>query len=191
MATPENQESALIVIDVQQGLVDRMGFGTDYVKRVGKAIEAARAASVAVIYVRMAFREGAPEVGPRNRMLHGFAQSGMMALGAPTSQIHSLIAPGPQDIVIDRSRVSAFCGGDLEQVLRTKGIERLVLAGNATRAGVLATFFDAADRDYRLTVLRDCCTDSEAATHDFLMDKVYPLQSSVLSLEQWVRQLSE
>jgi nicotinamidase-related amidase len=182
-------QAALLVIDVQQGVVDSMGFGLDYMNRVSQAIETARTTSIPVIYVRIAYREGAPEISPNNRMLYNFAKSGTMMKTAATSQIHSLIAPKSGDIIITKSRVSAFTGSELDLVLRSLKIDHLILSGNATRMGILATFFEAADKDYSLTVLSDCCADSNQAVHDLLMTEVFPLQANVVSLEQWINQL--
>ena len=191
MSTDQENKSALLVVDVQQGPVDNMGFGIDYVNRVAKAIEIARNASITVIYVRMAYREGSPEANPNNRMLYNFAKTGAMLNTVPTSQIHSLIAPKPDDIVVIKSRVSAFKGSDLDLILRSLKIEHLILSGNATRMGIMATFFEAADNDYQLTVLSDCCTDYDQAVHNFLMKEVFPLQSNVVSLEAWTHQLAQ
>jgi len=181
---------ALLVIDVQQGLVDQMGFGLDYVHRVRQAIETARAASIRVIYARIAFQEGAPEVSPVQRSLYNFAKSGAMTKTSAASQIHSLITPKSEDIVITRPRVSAFKGSELDLVLRTLDIKHLVLSGNATRMGILATLFDAGDNGYQLTVLSDCCIDYDQAVHHFLMKEVFPLQASVISLKEWGNQLT-
>jgi nicotinamidase-related amidase len=180
---------ALLIIDVQQGLVEKSGFGIDYVRRVRQAIDAARAANIVPIYLRMAFRPGAPEVGPSNRMLYGFARSGFVMESAESAKIHTLVTPETTDIVIDRRRANAFHGSELEVILRAHNITDLVLSGNATRMGVLATFFDAADRDYGLTVLSDCCADSDPEVHSALMAKVFPLQATVLTLAAWLTSL--
>lgn len=189
---PKNHpnRTALLVIDVQQGVVDSMGFSLDYLNRISQAIQAARSASIPIIYVRIAYREGAPEMNSNNRMLYNFAKSGMMMKTATTSQIHSRIAPKPEDIVITKSRVSAFTGSELDLVLRSLKIDHLILSGNATRMGVLATFFAAADKDYSLTVLSDCCADSDQAVHELLMTEVFSLQANVVSLNEWNDQLS-
>ena len=148
MSMQTTESTALLIIDVQQGLIEKSGFGLTYVRRVRQAIDAARAAKIVPIYLRMAFRSGAPEVGPSNRMLYGFARSAIVMESADSAKIHDLVTPEPSDIVIDRRRVGAFQGSELELVLRAQNIRHLVLCGNATRMGVLATFFEAADRDY-------------------------------------------
>ena len=45
---------------------------------------------------------------------------------------------------------------------------------------------EAADKDYRITVLSDCCTDGDREVHGVLMNKVFPFQASVSALEEWI-----
>ena len=67
-------------------------------------------------------------------------------------------------------------------ILRAKGIEHLLLAGIATSGVVLSTTRHAADADYRITIVRDCCSDRDEEVHRVLMDKIFPRQASVLPL---------
>jgi nicotinamidase-related amidase len=51
---------------------------------------------------------------------------------------------------------------------------------------VAATSYDAADRGYGITVLRDGCADGDAAVHEFFMDKVFPSRGMhVVSCAEW------
>jgi nicotinamidase-related amidase len=58
--------TALLVMDLQDGVVQRLG-DPGMLERTATAIAAARASGVRVIYVRVAFRPGYPEVSARNR----------------------------------------------------------------------------------------------------------------------------
>ncbi|MEU1950129.1 isochorismatase family protein, partial [Streptomyces sp. NPDC020125] len=84
-----------------------------------------------------------------------------------------------------KKRVSAFAGSDLEMVLRARGITRLVLSGIATSGVVLSTLRQAADLDYRLTVLADGCADPDEEVHRVLTEKVFPRQAEVTTVEEW------
>jgi len=88
-------------------------------------------------------------------------------------------------------RVSAFTGSDLEVVLRAAGIDHLVLTGIATSGVVLSTLRQAADLDYRLTVLADGCLDADPEVHRVLTDKVYPRQADVLRISEWTDSLAK
>lgn len=179
------ERAALLVMDVQQEIVERFG-DRAILKRLGQAIAAARAARMLVIYVKVEFRPGYPEVSPRNAAFSGIAASGGFS---PTSLVHPAIAPGPADVQVIKKRVSAFAGSDLELLLRAGDIGTLVLAGIATSGVVLSTLRAAADLDYRLVVLRDCCADSDDEVHRVLLDKVFPRQAEVLDSQTWAGRL--
>jgi nicotinamidase-related amidase len=59
--------TALLIMDVQQGIVERFASDDSYLARLATAITAARGAGVAVIYVTLAFRPGYPEVSDHNK----------------------------------------------------------------------------------------------------------------------------
>ena len=66
--------------------------------------------------------------------------------------------------------------------MRARGVDHLVLAGIATSGVVLSTQRQAADLDYRLTVLADGCLDHDPEVHQVLLDKVFPRQADVTSI---------
>lgn len=175
---------ALLVMDVQQAVLDRYP-DADYLPRLRTAIDAARATSVPVVYVVVGFRPGYPEVSARNKMFGGLAGAPRTAGSEQAMLIPPEVAPGEQDIVVTKRRVSAFAGSDLDMVLRAGGIEELVLAGVATSGVVLSTVRQAADLDYGLTVLRDGCLDSDPEVHRVLVDKVFPQQAEVVTVADW------
>ncbi|MET9533175.1 isochorismatase family cysteine hydrolase [Streptomyces sp. NPDC006649] len=183
--------SALLVMDVQQGIVERLGNDPEYLPRLGRAIDAARAAGVPVMYVVVGFRRGHPEISPRNKTFSALAGAGAagFAEGDPAARIHPDVAPREGDIVVTKKRVSAFAGSDLDMVLRARGTDSLVLTGIATSGVVLSTLRQAADLDFGLTVLEDCCVDGDPEVHRVLTGKVFPRQADVLSTEKWVAAL--
>ena len=99
------------------------------------------------------------------------------------------MAPAPGDLLVTKRRVLAFTGSDLEVVLRAGGIDSLVLAGIATSGVVLSTVRQAADLDYRLTVLADGCLDADPEVHQVLLQKVFPRQAEVTSVARWAASL--
>ena len=105
-------------------------------------------------------------------------------------EIHPAIAPQPTDIVVMKRRVSAFSGSDLEVVLRAQDITHLVLCGIATSGVVLSTLREAADKDYQLTVLADCCVDNDEEVQRVLLTKVFPRQAEVVQVSTWVAKLN-
>lgn len=177
--------TALLIMDVQQGIVDRFAGDDGYLPRLAAAAGAARTAGIRVIYVTIGFRAGYPEISPRNKTFGSIAGSGRMTDGDPGTRIHPAVAPAPGDVVVTKRRVSGFTGSDLDVVLRAGGTDHLVLAGIATSGVVLSTLRQAADLDYGLTVLADGCLDADAEVHRVLMEKVFPRQADVASAGDW------
>jgi nicotinamidase-related amidase len=180
--------SALLVMDVQNSIVERFP-DAGVLDRAAAAVAAARGAGVPVIYVRVAFRPGHPEVSPRNKSFAALRGGGGLADDDATA-IHPAVAPEPGEVVVTKRRVSAFAGSDLDVVLRAGAVEELVLCGIATSGVVLSTLRAAADLDYGLTVLRDACADADPEVHHVLMEKVFPRQAEVVDVTDWAAALA-
>jgi nicotinamidase-related amidase len=177
---------ALLVMDVQQGIVRRLGDSQTLLERIAAAIDAARASAIPVIYVVVRFRKGYPEISERNRSFSAIRGAGAtMEESNPATAIHPAVAPQDDEIVVTKRRVGAFSGSDLDVVLRALRVDGLVLAGIATSGVVLSTLRAAADLDFRCTVLSDCCADGDQEVHRVLTTKVFPRQAVVLTIDEW------
>jgi len=187
-AMTDRPTSALLVMDMQNGIVER--FGDAVLEPAARAIAAARGAGVTVVYVRVAFRAGHPEVSPRNRTFAALRDAGALGQDDAATAVHPALAPQAGDVVVVKRRVSAFAGSDLDVVLRAGGIDTLALCGIATSGVVLSTLRQAADLDYRLTVLRDACADGDDEVHRVLLDKVFPRQAEVVDVAAWAASLA-
>jgi nicotinamidase-related amidase len=182
------KRGVLLVMDVQQQIIGRFAGDEQYLPTVRRAISAARADGMPVVYVVVGFRSGHPEVSDRNTTFSALAGSGAFTLADPGAQIHPDVAPEVGDVVVTKRRVSAFTGSDLEVVLRAFDADSLVLTGIATSGVVLSTLRQAADLDFKLTVLSDACLDGDPEVHRVLMEKVFPRQARVLTVDEWERE---
>ena len=182
--------TALLVMDVMNGIVRRYADAgaLELVERLQKAVAHARSAGMLVIYVRIAFREGYPEVSPANRMFGPLRTTIPLSEGDRATAVVDELAPQPGDVTVVKRRVSAFTGSDLEVVLRSRHIGTLVLCGITTSGVVLSTLREAADRDYRLVVISDGCLDADPEVHDVLTEKLFPRQADVLTIDEWLGQ---
>jgi nicotinamidase-related amidase len=174
------------VMDVQRGIVERFAGDPEYLLRLRGAIEVAHRVGMPVIYVVVRFRDGHPEVSGRNKSFGAITRGGGFLDTDGATEIHPEIAPLDGDIVVTKRRVSAFAGSDLEVVLRSGEIDTLVLAGIATSGVVLSTVRQAADLDYRLVVLGDGCLDADPEVHRVLIEKVFPRQADVMTVDTWI-----
>jgi nicotinamidase-related amidase len=176
---------ALLLMDLQPGVLDRFAAGADHLDRVVAVQQRAEEAGLLVVLVRVGFAPGHPEVSARNRGFAALKRSGAMVLDTPSAQPHPRLLRGNGEVVVTKKRISAFAGSDLELVLRAHDVTRLALAGVATSGVVLSTVREAADRDYQLSVLEDLCLDGDEEVHRVLMDKVFPRQADVLAAADW------
>ncbi len=179
-------KSALMVMDLQNGILSRVGNDPEFIGRTQQVIATARKAGMQIIYVVVKFRPQYPEVSARNKAFAALT-SGAMNLneGDAATEVHDAFAMQPGDILVTKRRVGAFSGSDLDVVLRSQDIDHLVLTGIATSGVVLSTLRVAADMDYGITVLSDCCMDRDEEVHRVLMEKVFPSQADVMSAKQW------
>ena len=178
--------SALLVMDVQPGIIDRVAEPAAFLGRITDAVRAARSHAVPVIHVVVGFRPGMPEVSAHNQSFSGLKEQPPSFIIDP----RPAITPEGGDVVVTKRRVSAFTGSDLEVVLRAGEIRHLVLCGIATSGVVLSTVREAADKDYRLTVLADLCADPDPEVHALLVGKVFPRQAQVTSAAEWLASLT-
>jgi nicotinamidase-related amidase len=189
MSGTSGSRPVLLLMDFQHGIVESIG-APSVVDAADRAAKAARAAGIPVMFVRVAFRPGFPEVAGSNASFSAVAQAGDAYLqDHPATQVHAALTPEPGEPVIVKRRVSAFTGSDLEVLLRGAGADTLVLAGIATSGVVLSTLRQAADLDYRLVVLEDACADRDEEVHRVLTGKVFPRQAVVTTTDEWIASL--
>ncbi len=182
----ENNKTALLVMDMQMGILARLPEqGAEILRHVAGAISIAREKDIPVIFVRVGFRKGLPEISAQNKMFSAVKNQLISADLDTFMQIHSGLGMVEDDLIVNKKRVSAFSGSDLEMILRAQNISNLVLTGIATSGVVLSTLREAFDKDYQLTVLSDGCADADEEMHQFLIQKLFPKQGDVMTIDDW------
>lgn len=181
--------TALIVVDMQHDFASPGGMfhlaGIDIsgieaiVPATAKVIACARAAGVAVVYLKMGFdpdlaNAGAPDGPtwlkhvPLRAGEHVVAPDGtasrILVRDTWNTEIIDELAPQPGDVVLYKHRYSGFVGTGLDELLRARGIERLIVVGATTSVCVESTVRDAMFLDYHCLVLEDCTAEPIAAT---------------------------
>jgi nicotinamidase-related amidase len=186
----QHTKTALLVMDVQNGIVSRLAQDGEILLPFQKAVSAARQYTIPVIFVRVAFREGYPEISSRNKSFSAISRFDGMTVTDTATQIHESIKPQTNEQVVTKLRVSAFSGSDLEVILRSREIDTLILSGISTSGVVLSTLREAADKDFSLTVLSDACLDPDPEVNRILQEKVFPRQADVLTVDAWIDSLN-
>jgi nicotinamidase-related amidase len=179
-------KTALIIGDIQRGITGAYPFARTVVPPLTGLLPRARAAGVLIVFVHIAFRTNRADLPPDNALFSAFFDAGDGFHEGAAGTVIDLPVER-EDVVVLKRRASAFAGTDLDLVLRAQAVDAIAIAGVATSAMVAATFYDAADRGYRVTVLRDGCADGDPAVHDFFMDRVFPSRGAeVVSCAAWL-----
>ncbi|MDQ0794188.1 isochorismatase family protein [Streptomyces sp. B1I3] len=165
-ATTLDPRSALVVVDLQKGIVGlpTVHPASDVVARSATLAEAFRAKGLPVFLVRVT--GGAPG---RNE---GPAPSGRPA--ADWADIVPELGPHEDDIVITKQQWGAFYGTELDLQLRRRGITQVVLSGIATSIGVESTARAAHEHGYHVTVATDAVTDMDGDAHRNSVERIFP-----------------
>ena len=155
-------------------------------ERAKEVLDAARDAGVFVAYIVVNFRTGFPEISDLNKTFSARKTSGQSPVPDPLALIHPSVTPRQDEPVIVKHRVNAFFGTDLDVILRSQGVDTLILMGHATSGVILSTVRYAADADYKLIVIEDGCADRDPEIHTMLMEKIFPRQATVKSSKETV-----
>ncbi len=99
----------------------------------------------------------------------------------------------PGDMVLEKRRLSAFFKTDLDQTLRTLGVDTVAVCGITAPYCVLATALDAVSNDFRAVILRDCTASHDRETQEAVMEiyekgPLYPLLR-VMDSEEFIGEL--
>ena len=136
------KNTALMIVDVQQGLIDLHPYRADALLADINALSGhARAHGAEVIYVR-----------------HGEDDRDGLYPGSPAWQIHPAIRPEEGERIFDKRFSSAFKNTGLDKYLKSKGIQTLVVCGMQTEYCIDATMKSAFERDYTVIMPQGCTT---------------------------------
>ncbi|MGH9582152.1 MAG: isochorismatase family cysteine hydrolase [Bryobacteraceae bacterium] len=187
----DKNRSAVLCMDYQTSIVSIYAKNPDMTARAADLLAHTRSSGMRAIYVQVGFRAGFPEIGARSGLFHAMKNSERhrQLFEGTAGAIHPAVAPEGNDVVITKHRVSAFAGTDLDLILRANDIDTLILFGIATSGVVLSTLLHAADADYRLVVIKDCCADIDPDLHASLVDKLFPSRAAVVTAGEFLEAL--
>ncbi|WP_371403740.1 isochorismatase family protein [Kribbella sp. NBC_00662] len=173
--TTLDPKTALVVIDLQNGVAALRGEPHSTADVIGKTVELAdafRKHDLPVVLVRVSFAaDGADRLTGRTERP---PRSGGGTPPAGADQIVDQLSGHPEDIVVTKRNWGAFHGTDLDVQLRRRGITQIVLTGVATSIGVESTARAAYEHGYNVTLATDAMTDLATESHDHALTRIFP-----------------
>ena len=183
-----SKRSALIVIDLQAGILDPEPVPYGKTQVIERSVALARAFAAA----------GMPTVLTTTDFAPGYADAPKGAADAPWALPAEGLPPGfarlvPEidalqaEVRIVKRQMSAFFGAELDLQLRRRGCDTVVVCGVATNMGVEGTARAAFDLNYHVVIAEDACGSVAPGLHEFAVDRILPRISRVRPSDEIVR----
>lgn len=147
--------------------------------------EAGRDAGLPVLWIRQEYASDLSDapLDYRRRDIHS------TIAGTSGAELLPDLNIAPMDRVIVKKRYSAFFGTNLDEQLREEHIDTLFIAGVNTHACVSTTAVDAYQRDYDVTIVRECVGSYDQEHHDISLRYMDGKIGRVASLHDVLREL--
>lgn len=181
------QKTALVAIDLQNAL---MGMNTaprpvaEVVKTNRSIAEALRARGGLVVWVRVNVNDTLTLPVDEPSRFAGQKMPDELSEIAPSAGLEN------GDLVITKRHWGAFAGTPLEQQLRDRGIETVLLTGVSTNAGVESTLRQGTGLGFAFVVVEDACSAQDAEEHRFAVEKIFPRLARVRTAGAVLQQLA-
>lgn len=151
-------KTALIIIDMQKGFIPLVPGSEKLIPAVHKLIELGRSRDWKIIFIER--RHDKTGVDAEKFRQHFFTEgNGITVRDSPEIEMPEEIAPRLDDLVVYKTRFSAFFATNLDLILRRLGCSRVIICGIQYPNCIRATAVDALAMDYDVVI----CTDATGA----------------------------
>jgi len=151
---------------IRVGVAEGDGGRAGLIHAAKTLLDGARAHGVPVISVRIAFRPDFKDLTVNGPIWQNVLKIRACEDGAWGSQFYDELRPAPGEFTVSHTRINAFYGSQLQEIVDLFAPERLVIAGIATNYVVQHTVAYASDAGYEITVVRDACSSGVPELHE-------------------------
>lgn len=173
--------TALLLIDLQNGIVSQKTepesalYILKYCKTLARKF---RESKSSVIVINVDFGKDG-KLYPKGEVSGALIKHDMVISENWSQVVEGLIVK--DDITITKHQWGAFTGTELDNVLKSNGIDTIVLAGIATNFGIESTARQAWELGYNVIVVEDCCSTTIGSdAHYFSIEKILPIISKIV-----------
>jgi nicotinamidase-related amidase len=173
------------------GAVQEVMEKTGMLAHTAEVVDAARAAGATIMHAPITFAAGYNELSSHPYgILKGVVDNKAFRKGSWGAAIVDSLAPQPEDIVIEGKRgLDAFPSTNLDFILRSKGIQNVVLAGFLTNCCVESTMRSAYERGFNVVTLKDCTATLSQEAQDMALTHNFGMFSSPMNHDEFLKQL--
>jgi nicotinamidase-related amidase len=154
--------TALINVDLQKCFVEGAPDGLEIVDRVNQLAATCRQTGILVIHTSHVLRPDGSNMGVLGEIVPR-VREGLLNKGAASAALHAGLAVDERDILVEKPRFGAFHGTDLELILRSRGIDTVIITGITTNVCCDTTAREANARDFRVLFVSDATATSANA----------------------------
>jgi nicotinamidase-related amidase len=151
-------KTALVNVDMQNAFVEGTPLaapkGVALVPIVNKLAAACRDAGMMVIHTLHVTRQDGSNLGTMGELVEP-VRAGYIREGSETAKLHPGIEVGPRDIMLHKPRYGSFTATDLDQILRSSGIDTIIVTGICTNICCETTAREAGMKDYHVFFTSD------------------------------------
>ena len=152
------QRTALINVDLQRCFVAGSPIaapeGLAVLVRLNSLAAICRQAGITVIHTRFVLEPDGSDLGVLGEMSPP-ARAGMLNRDAASAQLDERLLVHEEDLVLDKPRFGAFSRTGLEEILRSRGIDTVIIGGVVTNVCCETTAREAMQREFHVFFLSD------------------------------------
>jgi ureidoacrylate peracid hydrolase len=188
------ERSALLDVDLQRVFVESTPNGLAIVERVNQLAKACRAAGILVVHTRHVLRPDGSNTGVLGEIVPQVR--GFLSDGLATAALHPSVLVDPRDVIVDKPRFGAYYGTDLEPILRSRGIDTVIICGIETNICCDTTAREANARDFHVLFVSDATATAGNAQasadelHKATLANIGSLFGQVLTADEVLHKLS-
>ncbi len=186
------KKTALLIIDMQNdfvgdGAILRVAGADAIITPLRSILNHFREQKLPVIHILRIHRPGGSDVEYFRREI--FSKTPFAVAGTRGADVIDAIAPVPGEHIVSKTRMSGFLGTDLDLLLRSLAVERVVVVGIQTPNCIRTTVFDAMAYGYDTILVPDAVAAATPEIHEANLRDMAAIGVSILTTSECIQMI--